>query len=165
MTGPPSLIRPHAEHLRQRGGLVTSALGMGMLMVTAKGRRYLEQLHGDDDPRLNPPTIVQNNYNASGGSILQVATNSPNATQTASVGNQLAETRAFAERVTAKLDEIQQLVTAEQFNSIKRDLDFLKAKLDEPRPNPPLIDQLRQGIIGNLPASLLTFLLGKAVGM
>jgi len=83
----------------------------------------------------------------------------------ANLGDQLAETRAFAERVTAKLDQIQQLVTAERFNSIKQELDFLKARLDDPKPRMSLIDQLRQGIIGNLPAGLLTLLLGKAVGM
>ena len=141
--------------------LVTSGLGMHMLLITAKGRRYLEQLHGDDDPRVNPPSIVQNNYNASGGSILQVATSSPNATQTANVGDKVAETRAFAERVTAKLDEIQQLIASEQFVSLKADLEFLKEKLDEPKPRLPLIAQLAQGIIGSLPSELLGALAGS----
>jgi hypothetical protein len=145
-------------------GLVTSSLGMGMLMVTGKGRRYLEQLHGDDDPRLNPPTIVNNTYNASGGSILQVATHSPHATQTANVGDQLAETRAFTERVTAKLDEIQQLITAEQFVSLKADLEFLKEKLDEPKPRLSLIAQLQQGIMESLPSELVAFVVGKLAG-
>jgi len=144
--------------------LVTSSIGMGMLMITAKGRRYLEQLHGDDDPRLNPPTIVNNSYNASGGSVLQVATGSPNATQTANVGDKLAETRAFAERVTAKLDEIQQLITAEQFVSLKADLEFLKEKLDEPKPRLPLIAQLAQGIISGLPSELMGALAGSLLG-
>lgn len=144
--------------------LVESGLGMHMLLIQPKGRRYLEQLHGDDDPRLNPPTVVNNNYNASGGSILQVATNSPNATQTANVGDQLAETRAFAERVTAKLDEIQQLITAEQFVSLKADLEFLKEKLDEPKPRLPLIAQLAQGIITGLPSELMGALAGSLLG-
>jgi|GEM_PF-6147458 len=145
-------------------GLVMSSLGMGMLMVTAKGRRYLEQLHGDDDPRLNPPTIVQHNFTASGGSILQVATNSPHATQTANVGDKVAETRAFADRVTAKLDEIQQLITSEQFVSLKADLEFLKEKLDEPTPRLPLIASLVQGIITGLPSELLGALAGSLLG-
>jgi len=62
----------------------------------------------------------------------------------ANLGDQLAETRAFAERVTAKLDQIQQLVTAERFNSIKQELDFLKARLDVAIPElivPPIPDQ------------------------
>jgi hypothetical protein len=82
-------------------------------------------------------------------------------------GEQLDQARAFAERVTAKLDQIQQLVTAEQFNSIKQELDLLKAKLDEPKPRMSLIAELRSGLISGfmaLPADLLAFLLGKAIG-
>jgi hypothetical protein len=74
------------------------------------------------------PTNVENHYSALGGSILQVDTNSPNATETANVGDQLAGTSAFAERVTAKLEEIQQLITSEQFVSLKADLGVLEGE-------------------------------------
>lgn len=89
---------------------------------------------------------------------------SPHATQTANVGDKVAETRAFAERVTAKIDEIQQLITAEQFVSLKADLEFLKEKLDEPKPRLPLIAQLAQGIISGLPSELMGALAGSLLG-
>jgi len=144
--------------------LVESGLGMHMLLIQPKGRRYLEQLHGEDDPRVNPPTSVKNIYKVSGGSILQVANQSPNATQTANVGDQLDQARAFTDRVTAKLDEIQQLITSEQFVSLKGDLEFLKEKLNEPKPRLPLIASLVQGIITGLPAELMGALAGSLLG-
>lgn len=128
-------------------GLVTSSLGMGMLMVTAKGRRYLEQLHGDDDPRLNPPTIVQNNYNASGGSILQVANASPHATQTANVGDVIQEARTFADQLSAALPEIQKVATPDQFTEITDELEFLKKKLDSTTPPKNVIKTIKDELI------------------
>lgn len=142
-------------------GLVKRIGNYPMFLIEPEGRRAVERMHTQAGSTL--PTIV-NQYNASGGSILQVANASPHATQTANVGDQLAETRAFAERVTAKLDEIQQLITAEQFVSLKADLEFLKEKLDEPKPRLPLIAQLAQGIISSLPSELLGALAGSLMG-
>jgi DNA-binding transcriptional regulator YhcF (GntR family) len=142
-------------------GLLKRIGNYPMFLIEPEGRRAVERMHTEGGSTL--PTIV-NQYNASGGSILQVATNSPHATQTANVGDQLAETRAFAERVTAKLDEIQQLITAERFVSLKADLEFLKEKLDEPKPRLPLIAQLAQGIISGLPSELMGALAGSLLG-
>jgi hypothetical protein len=50
-----------------------------MLLIEPEGRRAVERMHTEGGSTL--PTIV-NQYNASGGSILQVATSSPNATRT-----------------------------------------------------------------------------------
>ena len=93
-----------------------------------------------------------------------MATNSPNATQSANVGDRVAETRAFTERVTAKLDVIEQLIASEQFVSLKADLEFLKDKLDEPTPRLPLIAQLVQGIMTSLPSELLGAVAGSLLG-
>jgi hypothetical protein len=127
-------------------GLVKRIGNYPMFLIEPEGRRAVERMHTEGSSTLR--TIVQNNYNASGGSILQLATNSPNATQTANMGDQLAETRAFTERVTAKLEEFQQLISAEQFVNLKADMECLKAKLDEPQSSVPLIAQLAQGVIG-----------------
>lgn len=143
-------------------GLVKRIGNYPMFLIEPEGRRAVERMHTDGGSTL--PTIVQNNYNASGGSILQVANASPHATQTANVGDQIAETRAFTERVTAKLEEIQQLITAEQFVSLKADLEFLKDKLDEPKPRMPLIASLVQGIITGLPSELMGALAGSRLG-
>jgi hypothetical protein len=120
-------------------------------LIEREGHRAVERKHTEGGSTL--PTIVQNHYYALGGSILQVAANSPHATQTATVGDQLAETHAFAELVTAKLEEMLQLIDSEQFVSLKANLEFLKEKLGEPTPLLPLIAQLAQGNISGLPRS------------
>jgi DNA-binding MarR family transcriptional regulator len=142
-------------------GLVKRIGNYPMFLIEPEGRRAVERMHTEGGSTL--PTIV-NQYNASGGSILQVATGSPHATQTANVGDKVAETRAFTERVTAKLDEIEQLIASEQFVSLKADLEFLKEKLDEPKPRLPLIAQLAQGIISGLPSELMGALAGSLLG-
>ncbi|MBX2978939.1 MAG: hypothetical protein KF905_06560 [Flavobacteriales bacterium] len=139
-------------------GLIKIVAGNKAFRILDAGRRALERAEAD-----RAASITYNSINANNSNV-QIQSNSPNATQTANVGNQLAETRAFAERVTAKLDEIQQLITAEQFVSLKADLEFLKEKLDEPKPRLPLIAQLAQGIIGSLPSELLGALAGSLLG-
>ena len=126
--------------------LVESGLGMHMLLIQPKGRRYLEQLHGDDDPRRNPPTIVNQN-NASGGSILQVATGSPNATQTANVGDVIQEARTFTDQLSAALPEIQKVAPADQFTEITDELEFLKKKLDSAAPNKSVVKTIKDELI------------------
>lgn len=127
--------------------LVESGLGMHMLLIQPKGRRYLEQLHGDDDPRLNPPTVVNHTYNASGGSILQVANASPNATQTASVGDEIQEARTFAQQLSTALPEIEKVAPADQLAEIKDELEFLKKKLDSTTPSKSVVKTIKDELI------------------
>lgn len=132
-------------------GLVMSSLGLGMLMITAKGRRYLEQLHGDDDPRLNPPVII-NNITADNSSTVQVANSSTHVKQTATRGDGIQEARMFADRLGMALPEIQKVAPAEQFAELKDELEFLKRKLDSPAPPRSVIktikDELLKRVIG-----------------
>ncbi|MCB0770947.1 MAG: hypothetical protein KDC00_11140 [Flavobacteriales bacterium] len=152
---------PKCERLRDelaQDGLVQVLAGGQAFRVLDTGRRALEQVEAE-----RMATITYNNINATNANV-QVQNHSPHATQTATLGDQLAEARAFAERVTAKLDEIEQLITAEQFVSLKADLEYLKAKLDEPVPRLPLITMLAQGIATGLPSELLGALAGSLLG-
>lgn len=127
-------------------GLVTSSLGMGMLMVTGKGRRYLEQLHGDDDPRVNPPTII-NNITAGNNSTVQVANASANATQTANRGDEIQDARTFVQQLSTALPEIEKVAPADQFTEIKDELEFLKKKLDSTAPSKSVVKTIKDELI------------------
>lgn len=127
-------------------GLVTSSIGMDMLMVTGKGRRYLEQLHGDDDPRLNPPTII-NNITAGNSSTVQVANSSAHATQTANRGDEIQDARTFVQQLSTALPEIEKVAPADQFNEIKDELEFLRKKLDSTTPSKTVIKTIKDELI------------------
>ncbi|MDQ3101862.1 MAG: hypothetical protein M3R08_10785 [Bacteroidota bacterium] len=146
----------------EQDGLIEILGGGQAFRVLDAGRRALEQAEAE---RIAHHTY--NNINATNSNV-QLQSHSPNATQTANISAQLDEARAFAERVTSRLDEIEQLITADQFASLKADLDYLKSKLDAPSPKLSLITELRSGLIAGLmalPADLVAFLLGKAVGV
>lgn len=108
-------------------------------------------------------TTINNNITASNSNV-HVANNSPHTKQTTKQVDRIAETKAFTDRVTAKLDEIEQLITAEQFVSLKTDLEYLKEKLDEPNPRFQIVDALLQGLLGSLPTELLGALAGSLIG-
>jgi hypothetical protein len=61
-------------------GLVKRIGNYPMFLIEPEGRRAVERMHTDGGSTL--PTLMKNNYKASGGSILQVSTSSPNATRT-----------------------------------------------------------------------------------
>jgi len=117
-----------------------------MLMVTGKGRRYLEQLHGDDDPRVNPPTII-NNITAGNSSTVQVANASAHATQTANRGDEIQDARTFVQQLSTALAEIEKVAPADQFTEIKDELEFLKKKLDSTTPSKTVIKTIKDELI------------------
>jgi hypothetical protein len=128
-------------------------------VVTQEGRRALERAETD-----RAASITVNNITADNRSSVQVANASSYTTQTANVGDELQETRDFVNCTTGKLDQIQQLITTEQFKALKVDLDYLKTKLAEPKPKSSLIAQLRQGIIEGLPSAVIAMITDKIIG-
>lgn len=128
-------------------GYVTSSLGMFMLLVTANGRRYLEQLHGEDDPQANPPAI---NIHASHSATVLVQSNSPNAAQSIGSLDVLAVVRNFTELLTVKLAMLETEVSSECAADIKADLDYIKRKLNEPEPSKSLLQTLKEELVKKL---------------
>jgi hypothetical protein len=131
-------------------GLVNRIGNYPMFLIEPEGRRAVERMHTEGGSTL--PTIVQNNYNASGGSVLQVATNSPHATQTASVGDEIQDARTFVQQLSTALPEIEKVAPADQFNEIKDELEFLRKKLDSTAPSKTVIktinDELIKRVVG-----------------
>jgi len=125
-------------------GLVKRIGNYPMFLIEPEGRRAVERMHTEGGSTL--PTIV-NQYNASGGSILQVATGSPNATQTANVGDVIQEARTFIDQLSAALPEIQKVAPAEQYEEIKDELVFLKKKLDSAAPNKSVVKTIKDELV------------------
>ncbi|MBS1582954.1 MAG: hypothetical protein JST66_12205 [Bacteroidetes bacterium] len=140
--------------------LVTSGLGMHMLLFTAQSRRYLEQLHGEDDPQANPPAI---NIHASHRATVLVQSNSPNSAQSMGSQDVLTEVRSFTEQLMAQLVRLETMVSAEQTADIKADLEYIKRKLDAPEPSKSLLQTAKNELVKKLVG--LPIDVAKSLGM
>jgi hypothetical protein len=139
-------------------GLIEGLSG-GRFRVLGDGRRSLE----GDKAQSGVELSVSGGTNVN----IQLQQNSPYASQTSHVGDEIHEARAFAQQLSAALPAIEQQAPPEEFAEIKADLETLKRKLDSSTPPKPMIKVVKEELVKRLmglPFDALKLLGGQFIG-